>query len=269
MKHLNNPLSGCSLWIDYLEAAQNQIGDNNLPTPQGTPALEESTHPLEGFSVSGHVPHDELLPNEGTESIAGSDPQTIIEHFPGAATSFGLGTTFLDLFNEDPYASQRVHNLYFPFKSKDEWQLVRFLLRCRLTMQEVDEFVNLHLVRYFPNYAIPYKSFSSMNRSNPYNYPSILQRICVHVWKSFHQVHDGMCKHSVLRAILLKHQLICITATQLIVLHHCMGILSLHNIFATRLIELCRWMLLVLASACTLSGCQGTMLGQCRYEKIL
>ena len=72
--------------------------------------------------------------------------QVYTEKFPGAGGTYGTGKTVMDLFNADQYAHYRVHNLYYPFASKAEWQLASWLLRSNLSMQAIDEFLLLDLV---------------------------------------------------------------------------------------------------------------------------
>ena len=56
------------------------------------------------------------------------------------------GKTFMDLFDEDPYAEHRAANLYYLFASQEEWQLASFLLKSGLSMSAIDEFLKLDLV---------------------------------------------------------------------------------------------------------------------------
>ncbi|KAJ7263198.1 hypothetical protein B0H12DRAFT_1001291, partial [Mycena haematopus] len=47
----------------------------------------------------------------------------------------------------DKYAAERVHNIYYPFASKAEWQLAAFMLRSGMTTSDIDEFMGLELIR--------------------------------------------------------------------------------------------------------------------------
>ena len=66
--------------------------------------------------------------------------------FPGAGRTYGTGQTFMNLFDADQYAHYRTHNVYYPFASKDEWQLASWLLQLNLSMPAIDEFLHLDLV---------------------------------------------------------------------------------------------------------------------------
>ncbi|KAG0696400.1 hypothetical protein DFH29DRAFT_984627 [Suillus ampliporus] len=57
------------------------------------------------------------------------------------------GSTFLDLFDTDEYAECMVNNLYYPFASKEEWEVADYLLRLSLSMVAIDEFLKLSMVR--------------------------------------------------------------------------------------------------------------------------
>jgi hypothetical protein len=46
-----------------------------------------------------------------------------VEVIEDAAADFGPGTTLLDQFAQDPNATKRVGNIYWPFESADEWEI--------------------------------------------------------------------------------------------------------------------------------------------------
>jgi len=56
---------------------------------------------------------------------------------------------FLDQFFSDEYTTLRQENLYYPFASGVDWELVSWLLCSRLSMAAIDEFLSLQLVRPF------------------------------------------------------------------------------------------------------------------------
>jgi len=83
---------------------------------------------------------------EDTEIYAN---EPYIEEFEGAARIFGTGKTFMDKFDSDEYAQMRVENLFYPFSSRDEWELASFLLKSNLSIPMQDEFLNLNIVSLF------------------------------------------------------------------------------------------------------------------------
>jgi len=54
--------------------------------------------------------------------------------------------TFMDRFDSDQHADKRRQNLFYPFASKDEWELASFLLECGLLMTKIDEFLHITMV---------------------------------------------------------------------------------------------------------------------------
>jgi hypothetical protein len=66
--------------------------------------------------------------------------------FPGSSESFGIGKTYMDLFDDDEYAGNRKTNLYYPFASQPEWELASYLLKSGLSMVAVDDFLKLQMV---------------------------------------------------------------------------------------------------------------------------
>jgi len=71
-----------------------------------------------------------------------------IEEYQGAARSYGCGPTFMDAFNGDMYNSECINNLYYPFASKDKWELASFLLQSDLSMVLIMELLLLSLVSF-------------------------------------------------------------------------------------------------------------------------
>ena len=75
-------------------------------------------------------------------------PQETYEHFPDAARIYSTGPTFMDNFDADQYSSHRSANLYYPFNSRQEWELALWLLRSGLSMNAIDRFLKLPMVRF-------------------------------------------------------------------------------------------------------------------------
>ena len=70
----------------------------------------------------------------------------VVDEYEGAAREYGTGTTFMDEFDRDQYAGERIKNLYYPFASRDEWTFAAFLLRSDLSMASIDSLLSLNLV---------------------------------------------------------------------------------------------------------------------------
>lgn len=66
--------------------------------------------------------------------------------FPGAAKTYGRAKSFMDKFNDDRYSGFRTTNIYYPFMSKNEWELASFLLSSGLSMRKIDDFLRLKMV---------------------------------------------------------------------------------------------------------------------------
>lgn len=71
-----------------------------------------------------------------------------VEKYPFASQTCGQGETFLDLFKKDPFSEKRVAFPYYPFASKDEWELAYFLLRSDLSMNAQNSLLQTKLVRF-------------------------------------------------------------------------------------------------------------------------
>jgi hypothetical protein len=70
-----------------------------------------------------------------------------IKQHPTSSRVFGHGETFMDQFDKDQFAEARNQGLlYYPFATRDEWELASFLLQSNLSMNAIDRFLKLELV---------------------------------------------------------------------------------------------------------------------------
>ncbi|KAJ6480668.1 hypothetical protein C8R47DRAFT_982797 [Mycena vitilis] len=88
----------------------------------------------------GHLEHPEHPPAPATGPVK--------DYYAGAAQVQGRGDTFLETFRKDKYSEQRAssNNIYYPWASAAEWELVAFLNNSKMTMAQVDRFLKLQLV---------------------------------------------------------------------------------------------------------------------------
>jgi hypothetical protein len=74
------------------------------------------------------------------------------EEFPGVGHFAVPGKTFMQKFDKDPHFSNRSDNVYYPFASREDWQLGHFLLSSGLSMALINQFLCLDLVCNPPGY---------------------------------------------------------------------------------------------------------------------
>ena len=71
------------------------------------------------------------------------------EHHPAAAHVFGKGRNlFQEIFDNDGFAELRKENLFYPFKSKEEWGIAQWLSGLPISQANTDEFFRLEYVRF-------------------------------------------------------------------------------------------------------------------------
>jgi hypothetical protein len=146
LSHMNQPSGSCRPdFTCRLIRVSDQLKPYHRPaaTPQhGTTTDDTTTHhesiPVEDFYVPNAL------------SMSDKEPDGIYtEEYVGAAKVVtGAGKTFIDEFNDDKYAQARKENIFYPFASRDEWQMGSFLLRSNLSMSAIDDFLSLELVRF-------------------------------------------------------------------------------------------------------------------------
>ena len=145
LAHINQPLGSCMPYI--AELAATQLPSNESPTQcwVASATEEQDYEPEIGPSwpdeEDSTMDVDSLTAHQCEPNYASG-----VDEFQGARQTFGKGKTFLDDFNTDPYAAERHANLYYPFASKDEWELASFLLLSGLSMASITKFLSLRLV---------------------------------------------------------------------------------------------------------------------------
>lgn len=118
------------------------------PSPPTSPSESTSTLPCPPLEVDMDSPP--LKPSSTPEVDMEIDDQPLpsfhAEFFQGSSEVYGKGETYLDLFDKDEYAYARQTNLFYPFASRQEWELASFLLKSDLSRVAIDQFLNLQLV---------------------------------------------------------------------------------------------------------------------------
>jgi hypothetical protein len=85
----------------------------------------------------------EMTPNDEGPSSSDIQGSWYREDFTGASGVYGTGKSFMGNFDSDSFAEQRKENLYYPFASKVDWEMASFLLRSRMSMAMINDFLKL------------------------------------------------------------------------------------------------------------------------------
>ncbi|KAF8232876.1 hypothetical protein L208DRAFT_1269810, partial [Tricholoma matsutake] len=151
--HMNYPLRSC---YNHFQEVANLLEDlqryNDLK--------HQPQHQLNHLSPSSdHKTDTTQLAQESMdinlpfiESFDGTSPDSgpFVKKYEGAAEEYGVGVTFMLEFDCDQYAVECVENIYYPFASRDEWELAAILLQSDLSMGSIDSFLLLKLVSATP-----------------------------------------------------------------------------------------------------------------------
>lgn len=126
----------CNRWVDNLVSINENL-EQSRRAPQELPQRMPPRSPsLAEFAVFDDFQEQEALQAE------------YVEIHPNAGMKYGLGKTFLESFDDDRHAPERSVNLFFPFASKEDWQVGVWLSRSRLSMAAIDSFLSLPMVSY-------------------------------------------------------------------------------------------------------------------------
>jgi hypothetical protein len=142
---MNQPMSSClTYYEDVIRSNAMLTPAGNLPPADNLDGLYQLEEPLSTDSA----PHDIIMSGDSNHDDSSTLPMPLPfrESYPGAAQTFGRAATFMDIFDADLHAETRQQHLYYPFASREEWQLAAFLLRSGLSMNSIDKFLKLDLV---------------------------------------------------------------------------------------------------------------------------
>jgi len=130
------------------------------------------------------------------------------ENYLGAAETWGRGMTFMDVFDADYHSDERKSNLYYPFASREEWQLGYFLLSSGMSMPKIDLFLRLNLVSksfLYQYCSVTHYMVMDFHRSNSFPSRLKLPRNCEGVLKCCQLVQNGEQNHG--RQLILRNHL--------------------------------------------------------------
>lgn len=138
LRHLNNPRSSCNGLFP------SHARDPPPPAPNSAPIPESGGGPSGegGFNEPYPDAYDDFA-NGPSGPSEGPPPSVYFDVFPGAAAIYGKGKSFMDKFNDDQFAPLRSANPFYPFASRYEWKLAKFLIGSELSMKSIDEYLKL------------------------------------------------------------------------------------------------------------------------------
>ncbi|KIJ16552.1 hypothetical protein PAXINDRAFT_11002 [Paxillus involutus ATCC 200175] len=158
LQHMNQPSIGCGSWINDLSHLDTpNTGSASLPTT-GAEFFPQSQHQPEPYANGFFDEEGPDVPayDEGASAYHSERMEqapadgSVTDFYPGAPELFPRGTTFMNQFFSNQYASVREENLYYPFASNVDWQLASWLLCLRLSMAAIDGFLSLELIKQLP-----------------------------------------------------------------------------------------------------------------------
>lgn len=173
-KHLNHPSTSCRPWQTDLVSIAEILKSSTFKaagrkkTRDVSPEHSRMSQKNDGTTLdyyhdSGPVDdmdismddHEDVTEFSEAEdrmnSEASYSPQYSdihIETHPKPPKLYKNGKTLMDIFTEDRFAHQRETNLYYPFASRDDWEIGSWLLQSGLSMKAIDKFLSLRLVSY-------------------------------------------------------------------------------------------------------------------------
>jgi hypothetical protein len=146
-RHLAQPLSLCARIQRASAAELVSIPLRTTLNSDVLPASAASGDPPVGdeFNIQAFDDIQPAVQSQGPPQSPHSD-NLFCHTFPGAAQAYGVGPTFMDNFDIDRHARERRDNLYYPFASRQDWEVAEFLLSSGMSMARIDRFLHLDSV---------------------------------------------------------------------------------------------------------------------------
>ena len=161
LAHLNQPTSLCRLRDALFQAQKRLMVPQRHPQPQHNQTSTDDWDWTGNVTVDMDVDPEPPHPDLATVNSNPAPDFFITEEYEGAARTYGNGKTFMDKFDGDQYAKLRRDCLYYPFSTKEEWELAAYLLGSDLSMASIDKFLKLSLVSLSPLLGLTLKRYRS------------------------------------------------------------------------------------------------------------
>lgn len=153
LRHMTQPRSACRSFVQQLVCISRKI---NLEPKRGReqPISSSSNHPVvSDFDMLEGDPDYPFLEHGNFEDVNSEQPSEgfgipppFIEQYSSASEIHGHGPTFMELFYRDTHSQHRADNVFYPFASKQDWEIASWLVRSNLSIPVIDEFLSLELV---------------------------------------------------------------------------------------------------------------------------
>ena len=143
LRHMNNPMTSCASWHDFLESITRE-----------QPRHPPNHHPGQGPGTNNDTDDNDDADGNDADNANNDNNNSANHHtsthyedvHPNHSSIFAFGPGFMDTFNSDPSAEKRSVNIYYPFSSKEEWSLASWLLCSGLLMRAINDFLALPIV---------------------------------------------------------------------------------------------------------------------------
>ena len=199
LAHLNQPSSACRLRDALFQAQKRVVVPQQHPQSQHSKTNQTLT---DNWNWAGNVAVDmeidPVYPTTVNSNPADPAPfshvpltpseEFVTEEHENAAKTYGIGKSFMDKFDEDKYAKLRNACPYYPFSTKEEWELAAYLLESDLSMASIDRFLKLSLVSSSPLLEL---ILTMYYRSNILDFHSIHPKIYAVALSFFLQAPNG------------------------------------------------------------------------------
>jgi hypothetical protein len=196
LRHMVQPHSACREFAHHLVRISRKI---NLEPKrrQEQPISPPLNHPaVSNFDMFVDIPDSPPLTPDNFEDVNTEQPPAdldaslpFVEQYANASEIHGRGSTFMDQFYQDKHSQHRADNIFYPFASKQDWEIASWMVRSNLSMAIIDEFLSIELVCLF--ILSNDSQFLLPPRFGVFHYLSVLPTNFAVVLRCCHQDRNG------------------------------------------------------------------------------
>ena len=147
LQHMNQPVSSCLTHFKECINIATTL-QSGLTMSGGANMGQQSFKQPDFMDTAEDYPASTSRPATTSQNPEDRQNPFIIKKHPTSGRVYRPGETFIDQCDKDKFTERRKGNIYYPFTTRDEWELASFLLNSRLSMAAVNHFLKLELVSY-------------------------------------------------------------------------------------------------------------------------
>ena len=124
------------------------------------------------------------------QPLGGGECDQTAQYHPRSGVVYGRGENLFEKMQKAPYMTEREINVHYPFKSRAEWSLARFLVE-NFTQSQIDKFLSLPWVSHSSLLSVPCFLINLTSLTRTQDLAFVPQQSCYNGSTHFHLGRSG------------------------------------------------------------------------------